>query len=62
MIEIKLPVKVLDEGCMTCTMLDISSVTKTRLYADEECVSQEIEISCDHLGLCEKIRKRYINK
>ena len=60
--EIRMPVLVLDDDCMTCELFDITSVTKQRMYADDRCVSQEIEIRCDHLKLCEKIRKRLEKK
>ncbi len=60
--EIMFPVKVLDDDCLTCDLFDITSVAKTRLYADDRCIHQDIEIQCEHLKLCEKIRKRMEKK
>ena len=60
--EIRMPVQILDDDCMTCELFNIKSVTKQRMYADDRCVSQEIEIQCDLLKLCEKIKKRLERK
>ena len=60
--EINMPVMVMDDDCLTCDLFDITSVAKTRLYADDRCIKQEITIQCVHLKLCEMIRKRMEKK
>jgi hypothetical protein len=60
--EINMPVMVMDDDRLTCDLFDITSVAKTRLYADDRCIKQDITIQCDHLKLCEKIRKRMEKK
>ena len=60
--EINMPVMVMDDDCLTCDLFDITSVAKTRLYAEDRCIKQEITIQCEHLKLCEKIRKRIEKK
>lgn len=56
--EITMPVLVIDEDCRTCEDLDIVSDTKTRMYADEVCISQEIQVRCSNVYKCKRLMKR----
>ena len=60
--EITFPVMVLDDECRTCEELDIVSDTRTRMYAGDECVSQEIRVRCSNVYRCMKIQKRLEKK
>lgn len=60
--EIMLPVLVLDDDCMQCDELDIDQVTRSRFYAGDECVEQEITISCKHVYRCYKLLKKLQEK
>lgn len=56
--EIEFPVLVLDDACLTCEDLDIVSDTKTRLYAEGECVDQETLCRCASVYKCARIQER----
>ena len=56
--EITFPVLVLDDECRLCEELDIISETKTRMYADGECVSQDTLVRCSNVYRCMRIQER----
>ena len=60
--EINFPVLVLDDDCKTCEELDIMSDTRTRMYADDKCVKQDILVRCSNVYKCMRIRKRLEEK
>lgn len=60
--EITFPVLVLDDDCRTCEELDIVSDTRTRMYADNECISQDTLVRCSNVYRCMKIQKRLENR
>ena len=60
--EIMMPVLVLDDDCMKCEFLNIESEVKGRMYANEECVHQEILIKCADVYRCRKLLKRLEEK
>ena len=53
-----MPVLVLDEDCRKCEYLDIVSETVSRIYADCECIEQEIRIRCKDMDRCQRLLKR----
>ena len=57
-----MPVLVLDDDCVKCEFLNIGSEVKARMYADEECVHQEILIKCADVYRCRKLLKRLEEK
>ena len=56
--EIMMPVLVLDDDCIRCEYLDIECTIKSRIYAEEQCVIQDIQLKCKDLGICTKLMKR----
>ena len=60
--EIIFPVLVLDDDCKTCEELDIVSNTRTRMYADDECVEQDTLVRCSNVYKCMRIQKRLKEK
>lgn len=56
--EITFPVLVLDDECRTCDDLEIVSDIKTRIYADDVCVSQEVQVRCSNVYKCQRLMKR----
>ena len=58
--EITFPVLVLDDDCMTCEELDIVSDTRTRYYAGDKCVDQDMLIRCKNVYMCMRIRERLL--
>ena len=56
--EIKMPVLVLDDDCMKCEDLDIGSQTKRQIWAEDQCISQEVVVMCSNLKKCERLMKR----
>ena len=60
--EIMMPVLVLDDDCLKCEFLNIESEVKGRMYANEECVHQEILIKCEDVYRCRKLLKRLEEK
>lgn len=56
--EIIFPVLVLDDECRFCEELDIVSDTRTRMYADGECVDQDTLVMCSNVYKCMEIQKR----
>ena len=56
--EITFPVLVLDEDCVTCEDLDIVSDTRTRMYAGNECISQDTLVRCSNVWKCQRLMKR----
>ena len=60
--EITFPVLVLDDDCKTCEELDIVSDTRTRMYADDECIEQDILVRCSNVYKCMRIQKRLKEK
>lgn len=55
--EITFPVLVLDDDCKTCEELDIISETKARIYAGDECVSQDTLVRCSNVYRCVRIQE-----
>ena len=60
--EIMMPVLVLDDECRTCDELNIISECKSRIYADNDCIEQEIQIRCSDIYKCERLLKRLEKK
>lgn len=60
--EIMMPVLVLDDDCKNCEYINIESEVKGRVYANEECVHQEIVIKCVDVYRCRKLLKRLEEK
>ena len=60
--EINFPVLVLDDDCKTCEELDIVSDTRTRMYAEDKCVDQDILVRCSNVYKCMRIQKRLEEK
>lgn len=56
--EINYPVLVLDDDCRTCEELDIVSDTRTRMYAGNECISQDTLVRCSNVYKCMRIQER----
>ena len=56
--EITFPVLVLDEECRKCDELNIVSEIKSRMYADEQCIGQEILVRCSDVYKCHRLQKR----
>ena len=56
--EITFQVLVLDDECRTCEELDIVSDTRTRMYADNECISQDTLVRCSNVYKCMRIQER----
>ena len=54
--EILFPVIVLDDDCKTCEELDIVSSCE-RLYAGEQCISQDTQVRCRNVYKCMKMLK-----
>lgn len=57
-----MPVLVLDDDCKNCEYINIESEVKERVYANEECVHQEIVIKCVDVYRCRKMLKRLEEK
>ena len=60
--EIMMPVLIMDEDCKTCDELDVISECKMRMYADNDCVDQVIQIRCKDVYKCERLLKRLEKK
>ena len=60
--EVMIPVLVMDDDCLKCDDFDIESVVKSRLYADDECVQQEISVRCKDVYKCHRLLKRLMEK
>ena len=60
--EINFPVLVLDDDCKTCEELDIVSDTRTRMYAEDKCVYQDILVRCSNVYKCMRTQKRLEEK
>ena len=60
--EITFPVLVLDDECRTCEELNIVSDTKTRMYAEDQCISQDTLVRCSNVYKCVRIEKRLKGK
>lgn len=56
--EISFPVLVLDDECLMCDELDIVSDTRTRMYSEDQCVSQDTLVRCSNVYKCMRIQKR----
>lgn len=56
--EITFPVLVLNDDCRQCEDLDIVSFNKSRIYADNECVTQETQVRCANVYRCKRIQER----
>lgn len=56
--ELTFKVLVLDENCKTCEELDIVSDTRTRMYADDQCVKQDTLVRCSNVYKCMRIQER----
>jgi hypothetical protein len=56
--EITFPVLVLDDNCRMCEELDIVSDTRTRMYAEGECVNQDTLVRCSNVYKCMRIQER----
>lgn len=60
--EIMMPVLVLDDECVKCEDLDIYGEVKGRVYAEADCVHQEIQIRCRDVYKCKRLLKRMEKK
>lgn len=60
--EITFPVLVLDDDCRICEELDIVSDIRTRMYADDELVSQDTLVRCSNVYKCMRIQERLRKK
>ena len=60
--EINYPVLVLDDDCRTCDELEIISETRARMYANDECVDQDILVRCSNVYKCHHIQERLKKK
>ena len=60
--EITFPVLVLDDECRTCEELDIVSDTRTRMYAEDQCISQDTLVRCSNVYKCVRIQERLKKK
>lgn len=59
---IMMPVLLLDKDCRECDELDVISEVKGRIYADDECVEQELQIRCKDVYKCQRLLKRLRKK
>lgn len=57
-VQIPVPVKVLDESCIKCVYMDIQVNGIYDIWADNEIAAREIDIQCSHVGLCQQLRKK----
>ena len=60
--EITFPVLVLDDECRTCEELDIISDTRTRMYAENQCISQDTLVRCNNVYRCMRIQERLMER
>lgn len=57
--EIMMPVLLMDEECRNCEFIEIQSYIKNQTWAEETCIDQEIELRCEDVRKCERLRRRY---
>lgn len=60
--EIMIPVLLLDDDCKLCDELDVISECKCRIYADDDCIEQEITVRCNNIYKCQRMLKRLEKK
>ena len=57
--EIMMPVKLLNNRCLTCEYINIDSNGVQKVYTGEGLVSQQIDIHCMHLSQCEYLKRKW---
>lgn len=57
--KIEVPVEVMDKNCLRCNELDIVVNGCRDLWKGLELVARDFDISCSHINLCKRLRKRF---